>query len=61
MSERLPKWNLGPRYDLTRKIGKGTYGSVFEARDTQSGEKLAIKNVKSIFEEDKRIFFINCV
>ena len=52
MSERLPKWNLGPRYDLTRKIGKGTYGSVFEARDTQSGEKLAIKNVKSIFEDE---------
>lgn len=51
MSERSPKWNLGPKYELTRKLGKGTYGSVFEARDTASNERLAIKNVKSIFED----------
>ena len=49
---RPPKWNLGPRYDFTRKIGKGTYGSVFQARDTATNEILAIKNVKSIFEDE---------
>lgn len=52
MSERLPKWNIGPKYELVRKVGKGTYGSVFEARDTTIGEKIAIKNVKSIFEDE---------
>lgn len=51
MSERSPKWNLGPKYDLTRKLGKGTYGSVFEAKDNTTNERLAIKNVKSIFED----------
>lgn len=52
MSDRLPKWNLGLKYELVRKVGKGTYGSVFEAKDTQTSEKLAIKNVKSIFEDE---------
>ena len=50
MSARLPKWEIGPRYQLVRKIGKGTYGSVFEAQDLQTNEKVAIKNVKSLFE-----------
>ena len=43
MADRLPQWNLGSRYELIKKVGKGTYGSVFEARDTQTGEKIAYK------------------
>lgn len=50
MSVRVPKWEVGPRYQLIRKIGKGTYGSVFEAKDIETNECVAIKNVKSIFE-----------
>ena len=52
MSGRLPNWNLGPKYELVRKVGKGTYGSVFEARDTVTNEKIAVKNVKSIFDDE---------
>ncbi|OMJ69000.1 hypothetical protein SteCoe_33389 [Stentor coeruleus] len=50
MSARLPKWEIGPRYKLLRKIGKGTYGSVFEGKDMQTNERVAIKNIKSLFE-----------
>jgi mitogen-activated protein kinase 1/3 len=47
-----PKWNIGPRFELIKKVGKGTYGSVFEAKDTLTNEKVAVKNLKSIFEDE---------
>ncbi|OMJ89628.1 hypothetical protein SteCoe_8165 [Stentor coeruleus] len=50
MSIHLPKWEIGPRYKLLRKIGKGTYGSVFEGKDMNTNERVAIKNIKSLFE-----------
>ena len=64
MSFNLPNWDLGSRYQLLRKIGKGTYGSVFEARDKVTGEKVAIKNIKSLFEyevEAKRMLREICI
>jgi mitogen-activated protein kinase 1/3 len=64
MAFNLPNWDLGSRYQLLRKIGKGTYGSVFEGKDKQTGEKVAIKNIKSLFEyevEAKRMLREICI
>ncbi|CAG9312793.1 unnamed protein product [Blepharisma stoltei] len=51
MASSLPNWELPPRYQLTRKIGQGTYGSVCEANDLQTGEKVAIKSIKALFDQ----------
>ncbi|PKA48742.1 Mitogen-activated protein kinase 10 [Apostasia shenzhenica] len=38
------------RYKILEVIGKGSYGVVCSALDTQSGEKVAIKKIHDIFE-----------
>ncbi|XP_022872619.1 mitogen-activated protein kinase 15-like isoform X2 [Olea europaea var. sylvestris] len=38
------------RYKILEIIGKGSYGVVCSAIDTQTGEKVAIKKIKDIFE-----------
>lgn len=39
---------LGNRYKKIKKIGKGSYGSVYEYLDTQTNEKVAIKKLQEI-------------
>lgn len=51
MSAALPNWNLPPRYQLTKKIGQGTYGSVCAATDLNTNEKVAIKSIKALFDD----------
>mmetsp|Transcript_15957 Transcript_15957/g.15896 ORF Transcript_15957/g.15896 Transcript_15957/m.15896 type:complete len:214 (-) Transcript_15957:561-1202(-) len=53
MASNLPNWELPPRYQLTRKIRQGGYGSVCEANDLQTGEKVAIKCIEKIFDNQK--------
>lgn len=51
MDPAAPNWNIGPKYQILRTLGKGTYGSVCEARDSLRGEKVAIKSVNALFED----------
>lgn len=39
---------LGNRYKKIRKIGKGSYGSVYECLDMRTNEKVAIKKLQEI-------------
>lgn len=38
------------RWAITEIIGKGSYGVVCSARDTKSGEKVAIKKINNVFD-----------
>lgn len=38
------------RYRILEVVGKGSYGVVCSATDTQTGEKVAIKKIRDIFE-----------
>jgi serine/threonine protein kinase len=38
------------RYQILEVVGKGSYGVVCSATDTQTGEKVAIKKIRDIFE-----------
>jgi len=37
---------LGDRYEVTRKLGAGAFGEVYEARDTTLDRKVAIKRIR---------------
>jgi mitogen-activated protein kinase 1/3 len=39
---------LGNRYKKIKKIGKGSYGSVYEYLDMRTGEKVAVKKLQEI-------------
>jgi len=44
-------WEVGDRYQLTKILGKGSYGKVAEATDRKYNKKVAIKQMKRIFDE----------
>ena len=48
-TEKIP---MLMRYLKTQKLGEGTYGSVFRAQDKETGETVALKQVKMDQEED---------
>lgn len=63
-STLLPSWELNGKYTLLQRLGKGSYGSVCLARSNTTGEIVAIKSVKGIFEnmyEAKRILREICI
>lgn len=41
-----------PRFEVVEKLGEGTYGSVYKARDAESGDTVAIKSVKCDRDEE---------
>mmetsp|Transcript_44841 Transcript_44841/g.96692 ORF Transcript_44841/g.96692 Transcript_44841/m.96692 type:complete len:424 (-) Transcript_44841:362-1633(-) len=44
-------WKIPSQYQVTKLIGQGSYGSVVEAEDKVSGEPVAIKRCKHMFED----------
>jgi mitogen-activated protein kinase 1/3 len=44
-------WDVGPNYQITRQLGAGSYGMVCEALHVPTGERVAIKQMKNVFED----------
>eukprot|EP01018_Ginkgo_biloba_P019366 Gb_05456 [translate_table: standard] len=44
------EYDEGNRYQVQEMVGKGSYGVVCSAIDTQTGQKVAIKKITNIFE-----------
>eukprot|EP00440_Ansanella_granifera_P055647 gb/GFBE01060315.1/.p1 GENE.gb/GFBE01060315.1/~~gb/GFBE01060315.1/.p1 ORF type:complete len:323 (+),score=71.63 gb/GFBE01060315.1/:1-969(+) len=40
------------RYKMLEKIGEGTYGTVYKASCRQTGERVAIKKIRILYEDD---------
>jgi mitogen-activated protein kinase 1/3 len=47
----LPNWDLDGKYTLIKKLGQGSYGCVCSARNLVTGEIVAIKELKGIFND----------
>eukprot|EP01016_Furgasonia_blochmanni_P040233 TRINITY_DN510_c0_g6_i1.p1 TRINITY_DN510_c0_g6~~TRINITY_DN510_c0_g6_i1.p1 ORF type:complete len:492 (-),score=136.14 TRINITY_DN510_c0_g6_i1:154-1629(-) len=50
----LPKfqdWNVGDNYEIVKQIGSGSYGSVVEAIQKSTGNKVAIKRLNRLWED----------
>lgn len=43
---------VASHYDLLEKIGEGTYGTVYKAVCRQTGERVAIKKIRILYEDD---------
>jgi len=44
-------WDVPSRYEVHRIIGKGSYGTVCQAQDRESGNLVAIKQLKRLFAD----------
>ena len=44
------------RYERVEKIGEGTYGTVFKAKDRESGDIVALKIVRLDEDDEASIF-----
>mmetsp|Transcript_1932 Transcript_1932/g.2423 ORF Transcript_1932/g.2423 Transcript_1932/m.2423 type:complete len:131 (-) Transcript_1932:1139-1531(-) len=42
---------LPSRYQIVKKLGSGSYGSVFAAKDTQTNKIVAVKIMSDVFKE----------
>ena len=47
-----PKNNSADRYERLEKLGEGTYGIVYKARDTLTNEIVALKKIRLENEEE---------
>lgn len=43
--------SLDARYEMQRRIGQGSYGTIAQARDRATGETVAIKKIRGAFED----------
>ena len=48
---KFSDWKVAPHYEIIKKIGSGSYGSVCEATQVATGNKVAIKKLDRIFED----------
>ena len=55
MAKKGRGYVLAKRYRIERRLGAGTSATVFEAIDTQSGERVAVKVVHHLFRKDRTI------
>eukprot|EP00416_Gambierdiscus_australes_P040070 CAMPEP_0171109502 /NCGR_PEP_ID=MMETSP0766_2-20121228/70815_1 /TAXON_ID=439317 /ORGANISM="Gambierdiscus australes, Strain CAWD 149" /LENGTH=409 /DNA_ID=CAMNT_0011571247 /DNA_START=52 /DNA_END=1281 /DNA_ORIENTATION=- len=42
---------LPPRYTVGKQLGRGSYGRVFEAKDSMEGREVAIKKIVNLFDD----------
>lgn len=57
-------WEVGKQYELIKLIGSGSYGAVASAIHKPTGKKVAIKQIKGVFEDEtdcKRILREICI
>lgn len=51
----LPKnfqdWDIGDKYEIIKQVGSGSYGYVVEAKNKETGIKVAIKRCNGIFDD----------
>ena len=47
----LRGWKVGSKYKLIKQIGIGSYGSVVKAKNIKTGEFVAIKRIKNLFDD----------
>ena len=48
---KFADWEIGEDYEITKIIGKGSYGDVAEAIHKKTGRKVAIKRIYRVFED----------
>ena len=48
---KFQDWEVGPDYELFKLLGSGSYGAVASAVYKPTGKKVAIKQMKDIFED----------
>jgi mitogen-activated protein kinase 1/3 len=48
---KFSDWEIGEDYEITKIVGKGSYGDVAEAVQKKTGKKVAIKRIYRIFED----------
>lgn len=48
---KFTDWEIGEDYEITKLIGKGSYGDVAEAIQKKTGKKVAIKRIYRVFED----------
>ena len=55
MTKQGQGYVLAKRYRIERRIGSGTSATVFEALDTHTGQRVAVKVVHHLFRKDRTI------
>jgi serine/threonine-protein kinase len=55
MTKQSPGYILADRYRIERRLGAGTSATVFEATDTLTGKRVAVKVVHHLFRKDRTI------
>jgi len=50
--ENEDDFEISSRFSMLEKIGEGTYGTVYKAICHSTGERMAIKKIKILYEED---------
>mmetsp|Transcript_19023 Transcript_19023/g.31727 ORF Transcript_19023/g.31727 Transcript_19023/m.31727 type:complete len:653 (-) Transcript_19023:506-2464(-) len=62
--DSFEKWKVGERYNLIKILGHGSYGQVAEAYDKVKKQKVAIKCITNVFDQEidtKRILREVCI
>ncbi len=49
---KFADWDVGKNYELIKLLGSGSYGAVASAIHRPSGKKVAIKQMKGVFEDE---------
>jgi mitogen-activated protein kinase 1/3 len=51
LSDKEKRWRMPSRYQISEKLGQGSYGCVCEALDTEKNRRVAIKRTDHLFDD----------